>query len=80
MQYLSLFLHAVWPETKSPEYMNKGTGLLQAELKLVYYGAPFEIGVGGGKAEHWGFSLYRCLLSLPFVVWVVQKKGCDFLK
>lgn len=32
--------------------MNKGTGLLQAELKLVYYWAPFEVSVGGsGRAE-----------------------------
>lgn len=50
---LSPCVLAIWPKRKSPEYMNKGTGLLQAELKLVYYGAPFEISVGGsGRAKH----------------------------
>lgn len=52
--------------------MNKGSALLQAELKLVYYGAPFEISVGGsGRAERGGFSLHHGL-SRPFVVWAEQ--------
>ena len=38
---------------KRPGYMNKGIGLLQAELKLVYYWAPFEVlwGRGGERKE-----------------------------
>lgn len=44
--------------------MNKGSALLQAEQKLVYYGAPFEISVGGsGRAEHGGFSLHHVCLG-----------------
>lgn len=40
-------LGAIWslPKRKRPEDMNKGTSLLQAELKLLYYTAPFEIRV-----------------------------------
>ncbi len=69
---LTLCARAIWPKRKRPEYMNKGTGLLQAELKLVYYGAPFEISVGGsGKAKNWGFSPSCFLLPLPSVVWAV---------
>lgn len=60
---------AIWPKRKRPEYTNKGTGLLQAELKLVYYTAPFEINVGG----EWQGQALRVfssgsLMFLPFVV------------
>lgn len=48
---------AIWPKRKRPEYMNKGTGLPQAGLKLLYYIAPFEIRAGGsGRAKNFGFS------------------------
>jgi len=71
--------HAIWPKRKRPEYMNKGTGLLQAEMKLVYYATPFEISVeGSGRAKHWRFYLFWFLLSLPFVVWgSCYWKYCD---
>lgn len=68
-------LSAIWPERKSPEYMNKGSALLQAGLKLVYYGALFEISVGGsGRAERGGSSLHP-RPPRPFVVWAEQVSG-----
>lgn len=55
--------------------MNKSPGSLQAELKLVYYGAPFEIRVG--KAKHG--ALFPFFFLLSFVVWLVYvgRKYCD---
>lgn len=60
---------AIWPKRKRPEYMNKGTGLPQAELKLLYYIAPFEISVGGsGRPRTEAFSLFSLLFfHLSFV-------------
>lgn len=73
---------AIWPKRKKPEYTNKGIGLLQAQLKLVYYTAPFEINVGGsGRAKRSGFSLlaFFCLSSLLSDILgnIGYRKYCD---
>lgn len=73
---------SIWPKRKKPEYTNKGTGLLQAQLKLVYYTAPFEINVGGsGRAKRSGFSLlaFFCLSSLLSDILgnIGYRKYCD---
>ena len=76
---LSPCVLAIWPKRKSPECMNKGTGLLQAELKLVYYGAPFEISEGGsGRAKSWGFSLFAFFCLFPCSLGsICYRRYCD---
>lgn len=59
--------------------MNKGTSFPQAELKLVYYVAPFEIHVGGNhRSQQWGLSSQTFFCFVPFVLCTqAAKKAWD---
>lgn len=72
---LSFCPFAMWPQRKSPEYVNKGSGSLRAQLKLLYYRAPLEIcGGRSGKAKHWGLSLYHSAVSAHCILGIMGYK------
>lgn len=57
---------AIWPKRKRPEYMNKRAGVPQADLKLLYYIAPFEISAGGsGRGQELRFFSFFSPAFLP---------------
>lgn len=63
------------PQRKSPEYVNKGSGSLWAELKLLYYRAPFQIcGGRSGEAKHWELSLFHSAVSAHCILGIMGYK------